>query len=183
MKIGTGIYKGKSLIVPEKGVKPTSDKVRQAVMNIIRPDLPQSRVLDLFCGTGSVGIECLSNGADFCFFVEKNPKMYSILKKNLYAVVEDESKFSTLKTNIVELSKPFDSEPYDFIFADPFYVDIPFFFERIYILAMKMLKPSGIFILEHGDKFDCTKYDFFQKTHRYGDSELSVFVKPEEETL
>lgn len=183
MKIASGRFKGQSLIVPKFGVRPTSDKVRQAVMNILHPRLSGARFLDLYCGTGAVGIEALSNGAGFACFVEHAGRVYTILKQNLETIVQDRSLYSTIRQNVLNLKEHFHPETFpkfDIIFADPFYRDADDHFEDLYHQAVEFLSPGGIFILEHGNKNSFSDYPLFQETKHYGDSVLSIFIKSPE---
>lgn len=163
--------------MPRTGVKPTSEMVRQAVINITRPIINRSYFLDLFCGTGAVGIEALSNGADFCCFVEHSSKVYRLLRKNLETIVGDNSKYKSIKHNAVEFADgiPGVDTKFDIIFADPFYKDTAYEFDRLYHFVFSILDDDGVFILEHSSKNDFSKYASFDKLHKYGDTCLSVF--------
>jgi 16S rRNA (guanine(966)-N(2))-methyltransferase RsmD len=84
MRVIAGIAKGRTLKpVPGKGTRPISDRVKESVFNILRWQVPDSRFLDLFAGTGGVGIEALSRGAEHCVFVEKELKAVRVLRENL----------------------------------------------------------------------------------------------------
>jgi 16S rRNA (guanine966-N2)-methyltransferase len=181
MKITSGDFKGRNLLVPERGVKPTSEKVRQAVISILRPYLSGASMLDLYCGTGAVGIEALSNGAAACCFIDHTYKMMSILKKNLENIVGDPSRTRVIKHNASTLAEAFANDPappeFDIVFADPFYDDTRYVFERIHEGVFLFLKPGGIFIIEHGEKLDLSGYPGFSESRHYGDTYLSLFIK------
>jgi 16S rRNA (guanine(966)-N(2))-methyltransferase RsmD len=84
MRVISGSAKGRKLKTPGKlPVRPTSDKIKGAIFNILRDQVQDARVLDLFAGTGSLGIEALSRGASHVTFVEKNPKTVELVKSNL----------------------------------------------------------------------------------------------------
>ena len=84
MRVIAGIAKGRTLKpVPGKGTRPISDRVKESVFNILRWQVPDSRFLDLFAGTGGVGIEALSRGAEHAVFVEKELKAVRVLRENL----------------------------------------------------------------------------------------------------
>lgn len=86
MRVIGGKAKGKKLLsVPGDSTRPILDRVRTALFDTIRPDLPGMQILDLFGGTGSVGIEALSQGAEHCTFTELNSKAVQTIKKNLEA--------------------------------------------------------------------------------------------------
>ena len=86
LRIISGDLRGKKLFtVPGMTTRPTADRVREAIFNIIGSRVRQTRVLDLFAGSGLLGIEALSRGADFALFIDHHPKPISIIKKNLAA--------------------------------------------------------------------------------------------------
>ncbi|WP_461246257.1 16S rRNA (guanine(966)-N(2))-methyltransferase RsmD [Treponema sp. R6D11] len=116
LKISRGKAKGKSLYMPDKTTtRPTSNKIRQAVLNIIQFELEDARVLDLFAGSGAFGLEALSAGAAFCDFVDVNTK--DIIQKNL--------KLTELNGRVhpQDFKKFLSScnKKYDIIFLDPPY--------------------------------------------------------------
>lgn len=182
MHITSGIYKGKNLSVPRSGVSPTSEMLRQAVLSIIRPRLMGARMMDLCCGTGAVGLEALSNGAAWCLFVENAPKVYRILRQNLETIATGPGLWHSLQHNAAELSPQIlgeDPGSYDIIFADPFYTDTLSLLERLHQLALEMLRPGGLFLLEHGQALPLESMAGFERSRRYGDSWLSSFTAPE----
>ena len=89
MRIVAGKFRGRALATPENGaIRPTSDRVREAVFNILAHGveglaLDGCRVLDLFAGTGALGIEALSRGASFCLFVEQDVEARSLIRQNI----------------------------------------------------------------------------------------------------
>lgn len=75
MRIISGKYRGRKLISPsDDSVRPTTDRIKETVFNILQWEVPGARVLDLFCGSGALGIECLSRGAAEVVFVDKTPR-------------------------------------------------------------------------------------------------------------
>jgi 16S rRNA (guanine966-N2)-methyltransferase len=84
MRITGGEVRGRRLESPKgMAIRPTSDRVREAIFNIIGQDLSGLNVLDLFAGTGSLGIEALSRGALHALFVDNSQKSINLIKKNL----------------------------------------------------------------------------------------------------
>ena len=83
MKIISGQAKGYPLLVPKGEVRPTQDRVREALFNILTPILPGARVLDLFCGTGSVGLEALSRGAARACMVDASRASCNTARENM----------------------------------------------------------------------------------------------------
>ncbi len=94
MRIVSGRFKGRTLKAPgEAGLRPTSDKVRQAIFNIIEHSvfasafaLEGARVVDLFAGTGALGLEALSRGAKYCLFIEDSADSRAIIRENVEAL-------------------------------------------------------------------------------------------------
>ncbi|HEY5561137.1 MAG TPA: 16S rRNA (guanine(966)-N(2))-methyltransferase RsmD [Clostridiaceae bacterium] len=84
MRIISGIAKGRKLLSPEDyATRPTLDRVKEAMFNIIAGYVPGAITLDMFAGTGSLGLEAISRGAKYCYLFEKDSKSYSILKENI----------------------------------------------------------------------------------------------------
>jgi 16S rRNA (guanine966-N2)-methyltransferase len=91
MRIVAGSLRGRSLAAPATDrIRPTSDRVREAVFNILLHgidgvDLESARVIDLFAGTGALGLEALSRGAGYCLFVEEGPEARALIRQNIEA--------------------------------------------------------------------------------------------------
>jgi 16S rRNA (guanine(966)-N(2))-methyltransferase RsmD len=123
MRIISGINKGKKLYAPEGAqVRPTGDKIKEAVFNIIGPIDEEAVVLELFAGSGSIGIEFLARGAKHCTFIDVSRKSLNYVKKNLdLCNFNNKAKIilSDYEKAIINLSK--NNEKFDYIFADPPY--------------------------------------------------------------
>lgn len=84
MRIISGKFKGQRLIGPKnEAIRPTSDRIKESIFNILRNEVREKKVLDLFAGTGNLGIEALSRGAKKVFFVEKGRRGIRIIQRNL----------------------------------------------------------------------------------------------------
>ena len=84
MRVISGKYKGKNIMgFNIEGTRPTMDRVKESMFGMIQSNIKGSICLDLFAGSGSLGIEALSNGALECYFVEKNNEIFNILRNNL----------------------------------------------------------------------------------------------------
>jgi len=84
MRVISGTSKGRKLVTPRsQSVRPTSDRVKESIFNILREEIEGKRVLDLFAGTGNLGIEALSRGAEKTIFVEKRRQAIRLIQKNL----------------------------------------------------------------------------------------------------
>ena len=84
MRVITGSQRGRKLMSLEgDSVRPTTDKVKESIFNIIQFDVPDAKVLDLFAGSGQLGIEALSRGAESCVFVDSSSKSIAVVEENL----------------------------------------------------------------------------------------------------
>lgn len=139
-------------MVAPKGldVRPTLDRVRESLFNILAPRIEGARFLDLFAGTGAVGIEALSRGAASCVFVESDRRSLDATARNVEtARVMDRAQVcrATLPGNWQMIPKQRDG--YDIVFADPPYAFAEH--DALFRGLMCYLKPGedGIFVLEH----------------------------------
>ncbi|HBR69531.1 MAG TPA: 16S rRNA (guanine(966)-N(2))-methyltransferase RsmD [Rhodospirillaceae bacterium] len=124
MRIVSGIYGGRRLAVPKgRDIRPTSDKVRGAVFNMLRSRgaAEGAQVMDVFCGTGALGLEALSQGAAFCTFIDKNRDSFNLARQNVTTLgAENESRF-ILKDATKLGQRPEDIAPATLAFLDPPY--------------------------------------------------------------
>jgi len=141
MRIISGKYKGKKILFPNKLItRPLRDRVKESIFNILQHsnkiqfEFKNSTVLDLFSGSGSFGLECLSREVEKVFFFEKNPEAFSILKKNLntlnilsanaiatnedVSLIQNNKLFNQIKPNLVFLDPPFKIKNIDNIIND-----------------------------------------------------------------
>jgi 16S rRNA (guanine(966)-N(2))-methyltransferase RsmD len=120
MRIIAGQYKGRRLFTPEDSrIRPTSDKVREAVFSILGEAVQGARVLDLFCGTGALGLEALSRGAASLVLVDTSIKSLALARRNLELVG---AKAPLVKAELPgQLKRAVEAGPYDLIFLDPPY--------------------------------------------------------------
>lgn len=160
IKICGGIYKGVHLHTSNTlAVRPTSQKVRCAVFNILAGKIDGAKVLDLFAGTGAVGLEALSRGAREVVFVENSNKVFKCLKQNIEIIKNIEAELgipytqvSFLKGKVQDLFELIAHknylEKFDLIWADPPYnmakQIVDFFIKNIY----KILHKNGLFVIE-----------------------------------
>lgn len=132
MRIVAGLYRGRSLQAPPGlATRPTSDRARQAVFNVLEhaawsPGLEGARVIDLFAGSGALGLEALSRGADFCLFVETDAAARGAIRDNIEALAPDGALFGRSRIHRRDATdlgrKPAgDGAPFDLAFLDPPY--------------------------------------------------------------
>lgn len=119
MRIISGKYKGQVLnSFSASHIRPTTDRVKESLFNILQSQIPQSRVLDLFSGTGNLGIESLSRGAASVTFVESHPQSLSIIRKNIEKLKVSEP-YDIISKDVISFLKNPPAQQMDVIFADP----------------------------------------------------------------
>jgi len=122
VRVVAGRWRGRALRAPKDDrVRPTADKVRQAWLNILRGDVVGARVLDLFAGSGALGIEALSQGAASCDFVELNPPSLRALGDNLTLLGLAEPEARVRRGDALRFVDALGPLTYDVAFADPPY--------------------------------------------------------------
>ena len=159
MRIISGKFKGKKILEPKDlNTRPLKDLTKESIFNIIQHsnkfkiNFENSEILDLFSGTGSFGIECISRGAKFVTFVENYKEILPILKKNL-ANLKLASNYSIIEKNIFDNLnlKKFEKQ-FDIIFLDPPYKEKDLKDILLYFIHEKILKLGGIIILHRHKK-------------------------------
>ncbi len=151
MRVIAGSAGGIHLHVPKRGVRPTMDRVKAAIFSSLGETVIGARVLDLFAGSGALGIEALSRGAASALFVEEDRQSVSMIEKNLEkALLQGRAR----NEDVFDFLKRFSSaERFDVIFADPPYETMKSgerFTERLLSSESlpELLEPNGIFVLE-----------------------------------
>ncbi len=165
-----------------KGIKtrPTADRIKESVFNIINNLIPNKNILDLYAGTGNLGIEALSRGAAFCTFVDNSKECAAIINENLvHTKMVDTAKVVTKDVNqALKDSISLNNNIFDIIFIDPPYGKtlIPEALELI--CKKKFLKNDGIIVTEHEkcDKIFDTIFDLrVVRSEKYGDTVVSIY--------
>lgn len=136
MRIISGKFGGRKIQVPNsKLIRPMTDRVRETLFNILtnRLELAGKKVLDLYSGSGSIGLESLSRGADVIHFVEKNHAIYNTLLRNV-ELLNVKNQCTVFKMEVLKFSRMTEHETYNLIIADP-----PFFKDDIYEVAENLL--------------------------------------------
>lgn len=119
MRIISGKYKGHQLVDFSAGhIRPTTDRVKETLFNILMTEIENAQVLDLFAGTGNLGLESLSREAAHVTFVEQNPKSLDIIKKNISKLKVTQN-FKIIQKDVLKFLKQYEDEPFHIIFADP----------------------------------------------------------------
>jgi 16S rRNA (guanine966-N2)-methyltransferase len=122
VRIVAGRWRGRSIKAPAgEVVRPTADRVREAWMSIVAPRLPGARVLDLFAGSGALGLEALSRGAERVDFVEMAPQSLAALRANIAALGAGDAEAAVHRADAVRFVAGLAPGAYDVAFADPPY--------------------------------------------------------------
>ncbi len=175
MRVISGSARGRKLIaLPGLDTRPTTDRVKESVFNIIMPYLPAGKVLDLFSGSGALGIEALSRGTDSCVFVEKEKAALDITVKNTeLARVADRAK-CVLSDALTFLERT--SDKFDIIFLDPPYNTGLLTKTTEKIAERGLLSDGGIIVAESeymGEEPDVGKFDVVKQA-KYGKTVIFV---------
>lgn len=177
MRVVAGTARGVSLKTPD-GMKtrPTADRVKEAMFSILHFDLPGARVLDLFGGTGQLGIEALSRGANACVFVDESEKACSLIRENLKrtgftgcAKVVRSDYLSYLRSN---------RDKFDIILLDPPYAEV--FLENClnFITEIDILQYNGIIVTERSlEKELSLNFEGYSrsKDYKYGKTVVTLY--------
>ena len=175
MRIISGQFKGRRLQVPTNiTARPTTDFAKEGLFNLLnnRIDFEGIDVLDLFAGTGSIGIEFISRDAKSVISVEQNERHSAFIRK-----VCGELKITNLSLIKTDVFKFIDTchSQFDMIFADP-----PYELEQLaqipdLIFTIKLLKEEGLFVLEHSSKNNFEQHPHFVDHRNYGNVNFSFF--------
>lgn len=179
MRVIGGDKRGKTIYAPKsRDIRITADRIKESLFDILLP-MDGMSFLDIYAGTGNVGIEALSRGAKKVVFIERVPLHFQTIKKNLDAC-GFQSGYVTIRGNVEKGIKLLEKggEKFDVIFVDPPY-DRDLIKESLSLLAAaELLKKTGVVAVEHSVREDVGGNDMFTLTdqRRYGDTVLS-FLK------
>lgn len=161
-------------------VRPTTDRVRESLFAILRHDLPGARVLDLFAGSGSLGIEALSRGAFHVTFVDAYGPCLDMVRQNLETVRAESEAVRLLRADVVRALEMFEAsdEAFDVVFVDPPY-DSHLAHEALQRLGIgRLISENGVVVVEHSHRMPLA--DFYGDLTRvrvetYGETSLSFY--------
>ena len=149
MRITGGIHRGRVIKVPDGlEVRPTQDRVREALFNILMHDIAGARFLDVFAGSGAVGLEAMSRGASLAVFVERNPRHIAFIKSNA-AMLKLAPEI--VQADAYQYLASFSGVPFDIVYADPPYAlgeENGFDTVLKNLTERNVLKPGGLFVAE-----------------------------------
>ncbi|MEO7714389.1 MAG: RsmD family RNA methyltransferase [Gemmatimonadaceae bacterium] len=173
MRIVAGRWKGRRLVAPDgRAVRPTADRVREAWMSIVTPSLADARVLDLFAGSGALGIEAVSRGAVHADLVENAEPSLRAIALNI-ATVDGRDLIRAHRIDALRFIQGLDEYAYDVAFADPPY-DMGF---AANVAERWLVTPFATLLgIEHRT-FE--KMPAGGDTRRYGDTAITFFRAPE----
>lgn len=183
MRIISGEYKGRILRSVKKAkIRPSSDKVKGSIFNVLKDEVEGKKVLDLFAGSGNLGIEALSCGAEFVTFVDSSSRSIKIIKRNLESLNLDKRSKTVGKDCLRVLPKLHGK--FGIVFADPPYLCD--FAQKVIDSVVKydLLEKDGILVLEHHKKetFKCPEDELsYIKARRFGDTMVSFFLRKSED--
>ena len=175
LRVISGKYKGKNLIgFNIDGTRPTMDRVKESLFGIIQNKIKDSVVLDLFAGSGSLGIEAISNGASEAYFIDNNIELINIIKKNTSDMKEKIHIMRSDYKTVLELLKNSNMK-FDIIFLDP-----PYKLNLINdclnkINEYNLLNKNGVIVCEYETKN--IQNDTFKliKEKKYGSKKIKIF--------
>jgi 16S rRNA (guanine(966)-N(2))-methyltransferase RsmD len=151
MRITGGKYGGQKMLGPtHQGLRPTTDRVREALFSILGDSFWQGRVLDLFAGTGALGIEALSRGARYVCFVEKDPKGLRLIKQNLQNLPDVTTKVRVFPGDVLRILPRISREEqaFDLILLDPPFKAKLWLRLLEVISRLPLLAPTGQLVVE-----------------------------------
>lgn len=185
MRIISGRLKGRPITAPKgQTLRPTSDQVKETLFNMLGPQIRDARVLDLFAGTGNVGIEAVSRGAAQVVFVEKNPRHILCLTDNLLACkIQEHSTVYRGDANKALIHFHTQHMQFDLAFLDPPYRQTRMLTDLLdRLVEFSLMAESGLMVVEHAHTFTPPEEPgrgfSLTKSRRIGDTILSFYQKP-----
>jgi len=179
MRVITGKARGIQLKTPQgRQTRPTADRVKEAMFSIVHFDVPGAQVLDLFGGTGQLGIEAISRGAKHCTFVDESDQACSLIRENLKRT-HLESQAAVIRSDYLSFLKNC-RETFDLILLDPPYAEV--FLENALkcITEIDILQSGGIIIAERpvGKELPWSFPGYTRsKDYKYGTVLLTLYRK------
>ena len=173
MRVRSGRLKGRELVYPKSGLRPTKDVTRQAIFNILGRRVRGVRVCDLYAGGGALGIEALSRGAATVVFVEQSVAVLRFLRHN----VEGLEAARVVRGDVLKvLSRLRKGGAFDVVLADPPYRSGLVDSTLVRLVELDLVVPGGLYVVEHHRSESPAVPDgwVLERQGRYGDSQVSV---------
>ena len=175
MRVVAGKYRGKKLKeFSLNSTRPTLDRVKEAIFSSIQFDVLNTKTLDLFSGTGALGIEAISRGAKTTFLVDASKDAVKIIKENLKNIVED---CKVINSDYLSFLNNVKTQKFDVVLLDPPYATD--YAEKAidFILSNDMLSDNGVIVWEKAIDTKLPEYEnLFVKTKKYGTVEV-VYIR------
>jgi 16S rRNA (guanine966-N2)-methyltransferase len=150
VRVIAGRYKGRRLKTPTwDGLRPSSDKLRETLFNILAPRVEGTRVLDGYAGTGAIGIEALSRGAEHVTFIERDRRATALIAENLATCGVEEGDYTIRGGDMVAALEALEAGSYGLIVLDPPY-DSPI--RGVLDAAARVIAPGGLIVLERATR-------------------------------
>lgn len=198
LRITGGILRSRQVRVPGRMVRPTQDRVRAAIFSSLAAWIPDARILDLFAGTGVLGLEAYSRGAAFVGWVESDRRVYTALRENVrilcgdaHAGVPGQPEARALESSRVRiwhadvwrfLQRAWTEPPCNLIFADPPYAAAEDALKKLLsVLApATILASGGILVMEQSARAPSPSWAGWtlRKSSRYGETQILMLQKP-----
>jgi 16S rRNA (guanine(966)-N(2))-methyltransferase RsmD len=162
---------------PATGVRPTSDRLRETLFNLVDVETPGCAVLDGFAGTGAIGLEAISRGAQHVTFVERDSKVIAVIRRNV-AACGAADQCVIIRGDFIGFSRQFGNEPsFDLVLLDPPYDYLEI--DAVLAGAATLLRPGGLVVLEHARKRAAPEDVpglLLRRGVKAGDSQLSFYA-------
>lgn len=180
MRVITGEYGGRRLkAVPGESTRPTTDKIKESLFNMIGPYFDGGNCLDLFAGSGGLAIEAVSRGMDKAVLIDKAPAAIKVIQENI-AVTKEKEKFKVIRGDAARVIKNLKSEEqvFDLVFLDPPYAKQQIISQIEELLDNKMLTPEALIVCEVDKKVDlpeAIKNARVYKSAEYGITKIMIY--------
>ena len=178
MRVISGLYKGRVIDGFDiDGTRPTQDRVKESLFGSIQDYVEDSVVLDLFGGSGNLGIEALSNGAKECFFVDNNREAIKVINSNLSKIGISSNVLNKDFKDALEYFKS-NNIKFDLVFLDPPYKDDYIDYSIKYLLDNSLLNDNSIIVAEFENNIK-TDYEELKikKEKKFGYKKIVIFKK------
>jgi len=185
MRIISGKFKGRHLVnFKADHIRPTMDRVKETLFNKWMGYVEEARVLDLFAGTGNLGLEALSRGASHVTFVEKNSKSMSIIRDNIQSLKISPQEHTLILKDVFSFLKTYSGEPFDLILIDPPFTEKLAHDVMIALAESKCVKDDSLIAIE-AIKQERIELNYAElicyDKQDYGDKSLSLFSKSKQD--
>lgn len=181
MRITSGFLGGRVFRAPD-GIRPTQDRVRQALFSSLGDRVGGARVLDLFAGSGALGLEAWSRGAESVVWVEKDPAVRRALARIVRELAGDSSALSIIGMDALTFIEKSESGPFDLVFADPPYRSDALEKVLRVLGARPILSGSGVLVFEQSASEPVVESEGWRRVRdkTYGETRLITYVKCDE---